>query len=515
MAAPAAGSAGAGGSRRRARLLGWDAYLAVGLSALVLLVIVGATALVATLNRDRLKVAAEAQETQLRIAAVRTLLEEAETGQRGFLLTSKPDYLVPYQRAVAQLPAQLTALQEQAPNAMAQQERVALLRATIQEKLDELRRTIELAQADHLPAALELVQTDHGQQTMNRARAQLTALALAQRDLLSRQIAANNGGGLMLVAIDLAGLVVIAVLAVLIGFGIRRYVGVLQAARDELGEANAALAGMNDSLEATVAARTAELVEANQEIQRFAYIVSHDLRSPLVNIMGFTGELEAATGRLARFVGEVAEQDGARVAPEVREAAIEDLPEAIHFIKSSTVKMDRLIGAILRLSREGRRVLAPEPLDMRAVLQGVVESVRHQTVAGLADITIEDVPDLVADRLTVEQIFSNVIENALKYGKPGRPGLIRVRGRRLGGMAHFEVEDNGRGIAARDRERIFELFRRAGDQTVSGEGIGLAHVRALVRRMNGRIDCESTPDVGTVFHIKLPVVTAADREARE
>jgi signal transduction histidine kinase len=114
------------------------------------------------------------------------------------------------------------------------------------------------------------------------------------------------------------------------------------------------------------------------------------------------------------------------------------------------------------------------------------------------------VPAITADRLAVEQVFSNLIENALKYPAPGRPGRIQVDGRREGQFARFEVRDNGRGVAERDRERIFELFRRAGVQDTAGEGIGLAHVRALLRRMGGSIDCESEAGVGSTFVVRLP-----------
>jgi signal transduction histidine kinase len=109
-------------------------------------------------------------------------------------------------------------------------------------------------------------------------------------------------------------------------------------------------------------------------------------------------------------------------------------------------------------------------------------------------------------------VFGNVVENALKYLQPGRPGTIRVTGRVEGAMARFEVADNGRGIATKDFERVFELFRRAGDQSVPGEGIGLAHVRTLVRRMGGTIECKSEVGTGSTFTISLPVVAKYTQE---
>src|SRR5207248_10733834 len=135
---------------------------------------------------------------------------------------------------------------------------------------------------------------------------------------------------------------------------------------------------LNVGLEGAVRERTSDLQRANDEIQRFAYIVSHDLRSPLVNIMGFTAELESATKILRTMMDRVD-----RVAPDLIDkdahiAASEDLPEAIRFIRISTEKMDRLINAILRLSREGRRQITPETLDMNAVFASIADSHRHQ-----------------------------------------------------------------------------------------------------------------------------------------
>ena len=171
--------------------------------------------------------------------------------------------------------------------------------------------------------------------------------------------------------------------------------------------------------------------------------------------------------------------------------------------------MDRLINAILRLSREGRRNLSPEPVAMATLVGGIIASLKQQTDARGAVIEIEgELPDLVNDRLALEQVFSNVVENALKYLKPGRPGHIVIAGHAHGATRTFEVRDNGRGIEPKDHERVFELFRRAGHQDQPGEGIGLAHVRALVYRLGGTITVDSNLDQGATFRICLPQTLA-------
>jgi signal transduction histidine kinase len=284
-------------------------------------------------------------------------------------------------------------------------------------------------------------------------------------------------------------------------------------ARDQ---AETRLRDNNLNLETTVDERTADLREANDEIQRFAYIVSHDLRSPLVNIMGFTSELEELRGDIFKRIAALARaQSSAPPAPEnatdtaepVLEGAdqqlSEDFSEALGFIKSSIGKMDRLISAILNLTREGRREFEPVWIDTKELLEAIVTTMAHQ--AAEAEIRIDTLPNIVSDRLALEQIFSNLIDNALKYLKPGVPGDISVHGRTKLGFAIFEISDNGRGIDAKDHQRIFDLFRRAGTQDKPGQGIGLAHVRALVRRLGGTMSVASELHQGSTFTITLPI----------
>ncbi len=245
-----------------------------------------------------------------------------------------------------------------------------------------------------------------------------------------------------------------------------------------------------------------ELLESNEEIQRFAYIVSHDLRAPLVNVMGFTSELEATRADVRDAIAE--HPDAARIDA--------DLGEALEFIKAAVTRMEGLIAAILKISREGRRTFQPEELDMGALLQGLVNATRHQTDTIGATVTISPgLPTLVADRVAIEQVFGNLLDNAVKYLDSARPGQIELSAQSLSGhRARFSVQDNGRGIAVQDHARIFELFRRSGTQDRPGEGIGLAHVKALVRSLGGRIGVTSTLGRGTTFHVTLPRVAVTD-----
>ena len=453
-------------------------------------------------NTAALRQARETRMQRDRVASLMLTAQEAESSQRGYLLTLDPTYLAPFTAAERTMPAELAAVVAD----WSGDPRGAALRDVLVAKSAELRETIRLAQSGDQAGALRIVRTNAGIDAMRLIRQTAAAFEADLDAKLARQVEAMMRGGRLLVAIDLAGLAMIFALAGLIALGVRRTVATLRQSQAQTAAAYGSLEQVNEGLDETVRQRTADLSNANEEIQRFAYIVSHDLRAPLVNIMGFTSELEQAAATLLQY----ASAEG--TPGDVREIVADEIPEALRFIRSSTAKMDGLIKAILRLSREGRRALTPEPLDMAATLRTLMDSLEHQASSKGATVTIGSVPAITADRMAVEQVFGNVLENALKYLKPGRPGLIDVTGRVDGGMVCFKVTDNGRGIAERDYERVFDLFRRAGDQSVPGEGIGLAHVRALVRRLGGTIGCSSTLDIGTTFHICLPQSPQRARE---
>lgn len=477
------------------RLMGWPELTSLCVAFATLVMIVSGSIWLAERTGDALSLALSLEH---RRAVSRQLLIEvqtAETGQRGFLLTGKEGYLAPYDAARRDIPALIGDLGE---SDATEAGLIARLRHAIDGKMSELTDTVASFLAGHPDAAMARVQTGEGEQLMTTIRELTASIGRDEGAALIIQVDLVQSRRRMLVAVEIAGLLVVLLMAALIAFGIRSYVLAMRASGRSLSLSNERLVEANQGLDEQVRDRTADLQTANDEIQRFAYIVSHDLRAPLVNIMGFTSELEQATALLRQHAATH------QASADVLEAAEADIPEAIGFIKASTGKMDRLINAILHLSREGRRVMAAERLDMTELCQDIVAALRHQAMEKGAEVTVGSVPSLWGDRVAVEQVFTNIIDNALKYLKPGRPGQIRVEGRLESGMARFDIIDNGRGIAGRDHERVFELFRRAGDQSVPGEGIGLAHVRALVRRMGGSIDYESALDVGTTFTVWLP-----------
>lgn len=248
----------------------------------------------------------------------------------------------------------------------------------------------------------------------------------------------------------------------------------------------------------------AELNDANEEIKNFAYIVSHDLRAPLINIKGFSNELnyslKESKSLLDKSLLQIEEKDRA----ELKTTFENDVPEALEFINSSVNRMDTLINSILKLSRLGRRELKPQPINMEELVQSILRSLAYQIEQHNVKVTMGALPEITADRTSMEQIVGNILDNALKYLKTGIPGELEITAERRHGETIFRIRDNGRGIAKDDMHKVFEIFRRAGKQDKPGEGMGLACVKAIVRRQGGRIWCDSELDKGTTLTFTVP-----------
>ncbi|MCD2173393.1 sensor histidine kinase [Rhizobium sp. C4] len=427
-----------------------------------------------------------------------SLLQDAETGQRGYLLTQDAGFLKPYQDAVGQIPQAEERLSKALGKQTNRTHDVAELIGLIDAKMRELNSTVELAEMGDIAAARSTVRAGSGQELMTKIRDKMQAI-IGTSDTAIR----TNVGKHAAISEWLQFIMIAAFIAIFVVLGGAIYI-IMRHVRS-LTEARRELMKLNEELEHRVVERTQDVVRANQEIQRYAYIVTHDLRAPLVNIMGFASELDRSIKDVSAYVL----ADGAPVSQQAiqdaRIAVEQDMPEALGFIRSSTSRMDGLINAIRKISRDGRRQLKPEPIDIRDIANSCVSSQQHRIdeAGGEVDLALPSLK-LFSDRMSIEQILANLVDNAIKYRSPKRPLKIRIEAVRRGRLVDIIVEDNGRGIEADDLERVFELFRRAGPQDQVGEGIGLAHVRSLARNLGGEIDVRSVPGEGSAFILTTP-----------
>jgi PAS domain S-box-containing protein len=246
-----------------------------------------------------------------------------------------------------------------------------------------------------------------------------------------------------------------------------------------------------------------ELRRKNEEVEAFVYIVSHDLRAPLVNVQGFALELEQSCARLKSTLASCPIEEHFR--DTIREILDEEIAGALHFISASSSKFERLIDALLGLSRQGRQVYQIVQVDVHELVVDTVASLQQLIAEAGASVQVGSLPPASADMTALGQVFSNLIGNAIKYRSPLRPLQVEVGGAIEDGTRHYWVRDNGLGIPETGKSRLFQVFQRLHPQQAPGEGMGLAIAHRIVERHGGKIWAESREGEGTAFHFCLPL----------
>jgi signal transduction histidine kinase len=253
---------------------------------------------------------------------------------------------------------------------------------------------------------------------------------------------------------------------------------------------------------AELAKTNEELARKSEEVEAFVYIVSHDLRAPLVNLQGFSKELEMSCEELRETVFP-ALAPGTAARHRIHAVLNEEIPGSLRYISASTTKFRRLIESLLELSRYGGQAHRPEELDLDAMVRSTLDLMRLSVAASGAEISIGPLPRVHADAAAVGRVFFNLIGNSLKYLQAGRPGKIEIGGEMEAGVVHCWVRDNGAGLPASAKARLFQVFQRFHPQLAEGEGMGLAIVKRIVERHGGRIWAEGEEGAGTTFHFTL------------
>lgn len=277
---------------------------------------------------------------------------------------------------------------------------------------------------------------------------------------------------------------------------------------DELDRLTAAINHMTDRIQQDFEERKASvhlIAQKNRELEQIVYVTSHDLRSPLVNVDGYSRELELSLTEISREI------ENPNVPPSPLSKAIRtempDMKNALQFIRSSIRQMDKMLKGLLKLSRSGRESLTLETIDANLLIERVLGTFDYQLKDLGVKVNVEPLPACVADDIQLSQIFSNLIANALKYREPSRPLMIRITGEENGNQVTYCIEDTGIGIAPEHQEKIFELFHRLNPSGNDGEGLGLTIVRQSLWRMDGVIRVESIPGEGSQFFITLPTLS--------
>lgn len=239
----------------------------------------------------------------------------------------------------------------------------------------------------------------------------------------------------------------------------------------------------------------------NKEMESIVYVASHDLRSPLVNICGFGAELQMS----CKALDEAVREQGSAALKATLSPIQADISQSLHFIEAGASKMQALISGLLEISRVGTTSVVVQPLEMNRVVKHILSSMNYQIQQAGATVTVEPLPSCRTDARMIGQVFSNLLDNALKYRDPARPAVVTVSGMQKGSMCVYRVADNGIGVAPEHKKKIFEVFYRLNPgKKDAGEGLGLSIVQRILDRLGGTIQLESELGKGSTFIVSMP-----------
>lgn len=533
-----------------------------------------------------------------RLTGLLVHLQDAETGQRGFLLTGRDPYLKPFEAGGQQVRGDLDTLVQITASDSDIAPAIRALTPAIEAKLSELTETVNLRRTNGLTAALGVVQTDRGRALMDSVRQVIRVVAQTEGDRYTREgvsvrrttvlVQAVSGTGVLLAvgflviaavvlrhdsssrlametaleeasdemrdlyerapcgyhSLDPEGVIVRmnqtecrwlgyqldeligkkTVFDLLapedrqsararfdrllegedIGTGEVRFVkkdgtrfAVLVSSavsRDARGLPHRVRATMLDQTEfrgardmvnrlnASLQRHVAELEDVNQELERFSYTVSHDLRAPLRAIAGFANLLRG------EHVSQL-DAEGLRL---------------LGVIHVNTERMGRLIDDLLALSRLSRVPLARAPVDMTSVVAAVVADRKAAGSDGGVEIAVGSLPSVEADPALIKQVWERLIDNAVKFTAGVKGPRVEIGANAGNGSTVYSVRDNGVGLDMQYADKVFEVFERLHPQSeYEGTGVGLAVVRRVVHRHGGRVWVESAPGQGATFFFTL------------
>jgi signal transduction histidine kinase len=434
------------------------------------------------------------QEVLSELGLLLSNVKDAETGQRGFLITGEESYLEPYRDASSGIESHIQKLKTLTSDNQAQQQRLPVLEQNIQKRLDTLRSNLEIRRQYGLEPLLQQGALAKGKEQMEVIRQPIGDMQYEEYKLLALRTTAAAASGRNAVFTFLVSNLSILVLIGIVYFLMNRDIRERQRSEKALLEAN-------EQLETRVQERTLELSKTNLELERsnrelqdFAFVASHDLQEPLRKIQAFGDRL--------KFI----------YAQQLGEEGLDHLDR----MQSAARRMQTLINDLLTFSRVTTKAQPFVSVDLEKVTKEVLEDLETRIKDTNGTVEFADLPTIDADPLQMRQMIQNLVGNALKFHRKGTPPIVKLSAKLIKipneedptkeDICELRFEDNGIGFDIKYLDRIFTPFKRlhARDE-YEGTGMGLAVCRKIVERHGGMITAESTPSEGTTFIVHLPV----------
>ena len=246
-----------------------------------------------------------------------------------------------------------------------------------------------------------------------------------------------------------------------------------------------------------------ELITAKKnELENYLYVASHDLRSPMVNIQGFSQRLQKQYDSIKAAIADC--QFDSEIKANLEKIVTEGIPKTLGFILSNVTKMDTLINGLLQISRTGRIKMNIQKIDVNRLIKTIIASNNFQLSEIRTNVIIEDLPDCYGDENQLNQLFSNIIGNAIKYRDKKRQLIIKISGQVQYNKVIYSIKDTGIGIPQKYLEKIWDVFFRVdANSDETGEGIGLSLAKRIIDKHKGKIWVESIEGIGSTFYVEL------------
>jgi signal transduction histidine kinase len=407
-------------------------------------------------------------------------LIDGETGVRAFIISGDELYLQPYREGLARIDQDVRDLRTLTADNHQQQAELDRLEPALRNKLAEFAEEIDLRK-QKTGTNDQTLRQGIGKPTMDRLRSQIAEMKSIERQLLLQRSNTADASSQKTKRLIVAGNLLAITFLLFAGVVISREMRRRRSAEEEVRELNSQLERRVEERTAELRARERELSRSNEELQQFAYVASHDLQEPLRMVASFTQLLAK------RYNGQLDN----------------DARDFIKFAVDGATRMQTLIGDLLTYSRVGTQMKPLEPVSCERIVDQVLSTFRLAISENHASITRGPLPEVMADRTQLSQLFQNLISNAMKFRREDAP-RIHISAEMNGAGWKFTVSDNGIGIQKEHEQRIFVIFQRLHTKVeYPGTGIGLAICKKIVERHGGRIWIEPSPEHGTTFCFTL------------
>jgi signal transduction histidine kinase len=471
------------------RLLKRTRYYLVGLSLIPLLL----AAFAYFISSQHVKSVAATLDNGRFLLSLDELLstvQDAETGQRGYLLTGAKNYLEPYLNARRLLDTRLARLAHSAAPTAVDRERLSQLQDAVGRKMIELQAVIDAYNADGDEAAQAILQTNRGKQQMDRIRVLVGEIKHEQTEAYQADFA-RQAARQRYITVTLA---IAAIASLLMMIFAIRVSNLYVRARDQ-SETQIRL--LNEELESRVRERTAELEARTQELEahavklarsnadlaQFASVASHDLQEPLRMVSSYMGMLKRKYGKTLD----------------------ENAQTYIQYATNGALRMQTLVNDLLAYSHAGTQAISKQNTPFNRIVEQALENLQVAIKEGGATVTSDHLPSVAVDEVKMTQVIQNLIGNGIKFRKPDVPSEIRISAEKKQGTWVFGVHDNGIGFETKYTDRIFQVFQRLhGVGRYPGNGIGLSICRRIIEHHNGKLWAESTLGEGSTFYFSIP-----------